>query len=89
MNDPFVHEQSKKFASRMLGEKDETRIDLAFLLAYGRPPSDDEKEQSADFIARTTQRLRDAGVPADQCRVRAWEGFARVLFMSNEFVFVN
>jgi hypothetical protein len=91
MNDPFVHEQARKLAARLLkeGTKDDGRIERAFLLVYGRPPTADEATETNDFILQVRPRLGKAGVAADQVEARAWESFARVLFMSNEFVYVN
>ena len=82
MNDPFVHEQAKSFAARLLKEAENVRVERAFLLAYGRPPGDDEKNQAQEFVALAAKRLGGSEVPA-------WEAFARVLFMSNEFVYIN
>jgi hypothetical protein len=79
MNDPFVHEQAKSFAARLMKEQgdDNARIERAFALVFGRPPSAEERTQSADYVKRLGASNR------------AWESFARVLFMSNEFVYVN
>jgi hypothetical protein len=91
MNDPFVHEQSRKFAARLMRERkeDNQRIDLAFALAFGRPPSAEEKTAAAKHLDQVADRLRDAKISIEQQRVRAWESLARVLFMSNEFVYIN
>jgi hypothetical protein len=89
MNDPFVHEQAKAFAARLLAEKEDVRVERAFLLAFGRPPSAVERAQSAEFIEQAKERLRTGGVASDQIPSRAWEALARVLFMSNEFVYMN
>jgi len=91
MNDPFVHEQAKSLAGRLLrvDGDDNTRIEHAFVLLFGRPPSEEERTQSAEHLTQTNMRLRSSGVPADQARSRTWESYARVMFMSNEFVYVN
>ncbi|HEY7308187.1 MAG TPA: DUF1553 domain-containing protein [Gemmataceae bacterium] len=89
MNDAFVHAQARKFAARLLAERadDAARLDRAYALALGRLPSDTERSEARDFLERV--RARSAGVPADQQHARAWESFARALFLSNEFVYVN
>jgi len=91
MNDPFVHEQARKFAARLLAEQpDESkRIDRAFQLTFGRPPTDSEAKQTRDYLTQVVDKIRTSGLAADQHRLRAWESLARVLFMSNEFVYVN
>jgi mono/diheme cytochrome c family protein/tetratricopeptide (TPR) repeat protein len=91
MNDPFVHEQSRRFAARLLGEgKDDAgRIERAFLLVFGRQPTSDEREQASDYLKQVSQQLRAIGVPSEQQAARALESFARVLFISSEFVYVN
>ena len=89
MNNPLVHEQAKKFADRVLQErKDEPgRIEVAFLLVFGRQPSDAEKVETRDYLARAADQFRSA--TAEQRTVHAWESVARALFLSNEFVYVN
>jgi cytochrome c553 len=91
MNDPFVHEQARKFAARLLAEApdDDGRVGRGFVLAFGRPPTAEEREQARHFLAQVGDRLQAAGVPADRRPARAWESFARVLFLSNEFVYVQ
>src|SRR5262249_45054335 len=91
MNDPFVHEQARKFAARLLKERadDAGRIERAFLLAFGRPPTPAEQQQSGDYLTKVVERLTAAGVPESQRQMRAWESFARAMLMSNEFVYVQ
>ncbi|MCI0741743.1 MAG: PSD1 and planctomycete cytochrome C domain-containing protein, partial [Gemmataceae bacterium] len=82
MNDPFVHEQSRQFAARLLREckEDEGRVERAFLLVYGRPPADEERRQANDYLAQIGKRLTASGLPNEQRAARVWESFARVLF---------
>jgi hypothetical protein len=89
MNDPFVHEQSRKFAARLLSERpdDAGRIERAYLLMFGRPAGGAEQTAAKEYLARVRDKL--AGVPAEQQTRKALESFVRVLFMSNEFVYVN
>lgn len=88
MNDSFVHETAKTFAARLLSEAetDVGRIERAFLYAYGRPPTAGETQGASEFLRAVSER--DAG-STESRRARAWESFARALFMSNEFVYVN
>ncbi len=91
MNDPFVHEQARRFGERLLaeGRDDAGRLERAFLLAFGRPPTSLEREQATHYLAHVGDRLRGDRVPAEQLPARTWESLARVLFMSSEFVYVN
>jgi hypothetical protein len=91
MNDPFVHEQSQKFAARLLRERpDETgRIERAYLLMFGRPASSGEQSAATEYLARVRAKLATSGVAEGQQAAKAMESFVRVLFMSNEFVYVN
>jgi hypothetical protein len=82
LNDPLIHEEAKAFAARLHKEaKDDAgRVDRAFVLALGRPPSPEEKKGCLDYIACATQSMDEA---------QAWESFARTLFRLNEFVYVR
>jgi hypothetical protein len=91
MNNSFVHEQARKFAERLRAEKtdDAGRIRSAFVLLFGRPPSDEEKATALDYLGRVSAKLKASGVAAEQQTARAWESLARALFLSNEFVYVD
>jgi hypothetical protein len=82
LNDPFVHEQARSFAARLASERkdDASRIDRAYALALGRGPSTAEAAASLEFVN---------GVRAQLDETQAWEGFARILFRLNEFVYVR
>jgi hypothetical protein len=86
MNDPFVHERAKGFAARLLKEEaDEARrIERAYLLLFGRPPSDEDVREVVDYLKRVRGKLSQSDSPA-----KAWESLVRALFMSNEFVYVD
>ena len=91
MNNPFVHEQAAKFAARLMSEvsDDEARIERAFLLAFARPPSGEEREQSKNYLVQAGEQLRRDGIPTESLSGRTWESFARALLMASEFVYVN
>jgi hypothetical protein len=86
MNDPFVHDQAKKFAARIQKEaKDDTaRIERAYLLLYGRSPSKDEVTAATQYIAKVMAKLT-----GERVAERAWESLSRALFLSNEFVYLD
>jgi mono/diheme cytochrome c family protein len=91
MNDPFVHAQARKLAARLLAGNgdDGQRIHRAFLLAFGRPPTTTEQQQAREFLEQVGELLDSAGTTSEQRDARRWESFARSLFMSSEFVYVN
>jgi hypothetical protein len=82
LNDPFLHQQAAALAARLLRERelDPARVDRAYLLALGRPPTDRERAESMEYVEKMEARLGQSG---------AWESFARVLFRLSEFVYVR
>jgi hypothetical protein len=84
MNSPFVVEQAKHFADRAdvtARAKDEERIDRMHRIAYGRPAEAEEIALGLKFLAAVRD---DAGK-----RLSAWEQYAQVLLLANEFAFVD
>jgi len=81
LNDPFVHDQARKFSERVAkeGSDDSSRIERAYLLAFGRPPCADERSAGLDYLSKA----RTAHGPD------AWPSYARVLFRLSEFVYVR
>jgi Protein of unknown function (DUF1553)/Protein of unknown function (DUF1549)/Planctomycete cytochrome C len=91
MNDPFVHEQSSRFAERLLGEAsdDESRIAIAYPLLLARPPSADEVLATTEFLANARELLKENNVESDQIDAEAWRACVRSLFRLNEFVYLD
>jgi hypothetical protein len=91
MNDPFIHEQSRKFAARLLEERsnDLDRIELAYLLLFGRPAEAGELETSARHLEQVRGALERQGIAVEDLQIRSWASLARAWWMSNEFVYVN
>ncbi len=62
MNNRFVIQQSEAFADRVIRERTSPndRLEYAFLLAYGRPPTSSERTAAASFIRdfASTTRFR-------------------------------
>jgi len=77
LNDPFVHAQSAALAKRVTdtGADDQTRVTTVFRLALGRTPT------APELAAVLSHLARPGGT--------GWEGVARVVMQSNEFVFVD
>ncbi|HXX94047.1 MAG TPA: PSD1 and planctomycete cytochrome C domain-containing protein, partial [Planctomycetota bacterium] len=82
LNDPFVHAEAARFAERLARERtdDPSRVDRAYALALGRPPSAEERTRSVDYLQKTRAQLDDR---------QALESFARVLFRLTEFIYVR
>jgi mono/diheme cytochrome c family protein len=77
LNSEFMARQAKALAARAVEAEptDTARIRRAFLLAFGRPPTDRELTLGEAFLA--------GGGPD------AWEKYAQVLLSANEFAFVD
>ena len=83
LNSPFMVEQAKAFAARLHKEvpvSDEARIQRAFLLAYGRPPSEREVEIGVAYLSSE---------PDPQSKLTLWQTYAQVLLGSNEFMYID
>src|ERR1700722_7281750 len=87
MNSSFVYKQAEAFARRVYDEADDTaRIQKAYRILFGRPPSEAETKAGLDFLQAHPETPGDqvAGQPTT-----AWNEYTRVLLSSNEFEFVN
>ncbi|MFO0870273.1 MAG: DUF1549 domain-containing protein [Pirellulales bacterium] len=92
LNHPFVREQSRAFAERVLSatkESDEHRIDLAHRLAYGRKATPIEQVETREFLAAFEQSPSLGSRPAVERRQAAWQAFCQSLLCSNEFLYVE
>ena len=85
LNSEFVAEQSKRLAAQLVEkfpgatyDKFDDRVDLAYLLVYGRRPSEEEKR-----VAR-----RMLSINRDNAKI-AWMSVARGLFASAEFRYLD
>jgi hypothetical protein len=89
MNSPFVVEQARHFVQRAdvaAQTKDEAKIDRMYRLAFGRAAEADEITLGLRFLAETgkSKEEKQAGL-----HLSAWEQYAQVLLLSNEFAFVD
>jgi Protein of unknown function (DUF1549)/Protein of unknown function (DUF1553)/Planctomycete cytochrome C len=83
LNHPFVTEQAKAFARRMMAWKvsdEKERIKQAYRILYGRKAAEKEVALGLGFLARYT----DSAVT-----LQAWEEYAQVLLCANELVYVE
>jgi hypothetical protein len=85
MNDPFVTDQAKKWATRVLAEPgldDGARVARMVEAATGREPDKATLGSLAAFLDQqsTLYGIRDG---------RVWSDFAHALFNSKDFIFVR
>tara|TARA_B100000614_G_scaffold262507_1_gene296438 strand:- start:1330 stop:4176 length:2847 start_codon:yes stop_codon:yes gene_type:complete len=86
MNDPFVVEQSKLWAKRILGmgNDDNQRVMIAYQLAFGRQPDQEETLAARAFL---TTQAKDHGEA--QPGEKAWSDLCHGLFNVKEFIFLH
>ncbi|HEY7426446.1 MAG TPA: DUF1553 domain-containing protein [Gemmataceae bacterium] len=89
MNSPFVVEQARYFVKRAdvaAQTKDEMKINRMYQLAYGRAAEADERALGLRYLA---EARKDDGEKKVGLHLTAWEQYAQVLLLSNEFAFVD
>ena len=89
MNSPFVIEQARHFVQRAdvaAQIKDEAKINRMYQLAYGRAAEADEIALGLRFLA---EARKSSEAKKEPLPLPAWEQYAQVLLLSNEFAFVD
>jgi hypothetical protein len=105
LNDKIILKAAQSLAGRILkeaGSDSDAQIRTAYLLAYSRQPSQDERVMAVAFLdkqaaiikARLGEKKTIASPPGvgpdiDAAKAAALIDFCHVLFNSNEFVYVN
>jgi hypothetical protein len=91
MNDPFVGEAARAFARRLINasRQPEARVELAFQLAWERPPEPGESEKARDFINKAARELASTSSPTESRELEAWSSLAKVLLTANDFLYVD
>ncbi|HLF95334.1 MAG TPA: PSD1 and planctomycete cytochrome C domain-containing protein [Planctomycetota bacterium] len=91
MNDPFAHERANRFAARLIAARpdDARRIELAYLLALGRPPKEEERRECETYLRDFRGKLEEDRVPSEAHSQAAWASLSRIFFSSNEFMFLR
>jgi hypothetical protein len=97
LNNPEVGQLARAFALRLLadaGLSPRDRIERAYRLALGRPPSGVEFTRAAEFLrSEIGEGVRTAGIGRMRGRAApgeiAWTAFAQALLASAEFRFVR
>lgn len=91
MNDPFVHEQSEKLATRLRNSTgdDAGRVELAYRLALGREPRPRESAATVTYLTSVRENLRKSSRVPGELEHAALASLARALFASNEFAYTD
>ena len=91
MNNPFVEAQAEAFARRLtVGESDpERRLQLAWEMAWGRPPLPREIDRANRYLETYSKALTTVGTSTQKTELDAWTSLARILLTSNEFLYVE
>ncbi len=92
LNHPFVREQCKALADRLLADSqlsDEQRIELAHRLAYGRSAIPIELEETNAFLKAFLVSPTLSEKPETERRTAAWQAFCQSLLCSSEFLYVE
>ncbi len=85
LNDPFVIEQARRWADRVTAvpkRSPESILDQMYLSAFGRPPTEAERDRALAFL---DEQARSHGEPDDP---RAWADLAHVLLNVKEFLYI-
>jgi hypothetical protein len=90
MNDPFVAEQSRGWARKLLADKDaspESRIRRMYLETFSREPTAEERSAALAFLAAQASEYGISSATAHDERV--WADLGHVLFNVKEFVLLR
>jgi mono/diheme cytochrome c family protein len=94
LNDPFVHERAAKFSARVIAaaDTDAARVDFAYRELFGRSPQGDERDDALAFLRSYAPSATDNAAPVSEGAAAggaAWTALSRVLFSSNELLYVD
>jgi cytochrome c553 len=80
INDPQFRQMAEGFAGRIIGEDD--WLGAAYMIAYGRPPSERERTLGAAFVRRQSQSHSGD-------LKKSYSDFCAALMSANEFIYVE
>jgi hypothetical protein len=91
MNSPFVHEASKGLASHLMATPADStgRVREVYWRVLARPPSRQEMEKGIAYLRDVETKLQARAVGPQMLELEALSSFARALFSSNEFMYVD
>jgi hypothetical protein len=89
LNDPFLADQSERFAARVdgLARGSSEEIAWAFRLALGRGPEEAEARWCAELLDREAAVYRQNNLPADAARRKALAHLGHTLLNTSEFLY--
>lgn len=85
MNDPFVIEQTKQWATRAIGESDDVdqRLRWMYETAFARPPTEDEAMMATAYLHAEAKARNVSENDAE-----LWADIAHALVNTKEFIFL-
>ena len=91
LNSEFLFAQADRMAERASASSPETntRIELAFQIAFARRPTEAELTKSAAFITEQTATYAANKTPPDEAQQMALADLCHMLLSSNEFLYVE
>jgi len=90
MNGSFPKRCAANLASQLMaGGSERDRVQQAFLIIYGRPPSQAEMDQAVTFLRRIADNYATHGMSGAEGRKKALEELVKSMFGSNEFMFIE
>jgi hypothetical protein len=92
LNDHFIMEQADYFADRVMqsaGEELERKVGLAFEIALARKPTMQEETSGLALMKRQVDRYAASGASAEEASQKALANLCRMLWNSNEFLYVQ
>ncbi|MEX2169879.1 MAG: PSD1 and planctomycete cytochrome C domain-containing protein [Pirellulales bacterium] len=91
LNNPFVTVQARKLADRLISFSPDatTRIEFACQTCWSRRPTSDEVQQARDYLTSLNQAFQQSNLSPAQLESEVWNSYARVLFASHEFIYVD
>jgi hypothetical protein len=89
MNSDFIQENAAAFAARLaqLEAESDKRIQLAYELALNRAADEIEVDAARHYLEEFAAKVTDEGAAVGM--ERAWTSFCRVLYASNEFIYIQ
>ncbi len=92
MNSELVEQAAAKLASQLLARADlpdAKRVDLAYLKAYGRPPTSRELTRAQNFLGQFERTVSAKSPDTNDSRAQAWAVLCQTLLAANEFIYLN
>jgi hypothetical protein len=82
LNSNFFIEQAKSFAKRLMDSSEDVakQIDVAYHLAFGRPPSEPELQLAKAYLSEEK---------AKEDKLSRWEQYCQAILASNELMYID